>query len=341
MNEIRTILIVKHGALGDVVRTSYILPGLFEKYGSPKVYWLTANASLDLLRFNPYVFEIVTDRLNAETLHSVHFDLVVSLDDELHILRQLAGVSHGTLAGAYLEGEEVRYTEDCAEWFDMGLISRHGKVRADQLKKENQREHNEIFASMLGVEIKAPIFFNSPLTEARTAQLFSREYFNVGLNSGAGSRWLSKQLPIEEAVALVQKLLSMRIGGKEIRVHLLGGSEEKARHAAIMEVVRSDRLRDAGNGNTILEFAAVIKNCDYVISSDSLALHLAISQGKKNLSFYAPTSAAEIGTFGSGRKLLSTGADYCSYRKDTDNSSITADRLIAEMAGHLGCSLPR
>ena len=338
MSEIKTILIVKHGALGDVVRTSYILPGLFEKYGSPKVYWLTANSSIDLLRFNPYVFEIVTDRLSADRLQSVRFDLVISLDDELHILRQLEGVGYGALAGAYLEGDQVRYTEECSEWFDMGLISRHGKGRADQLKKENQREHNEIFASMLGVEVKAPIFFNSPLTEARVARLFGREYFNVGLNSGAGSRWLSKQLPIEEAVALVQKLLSMRIEGKQTRVHLLGGNEEKARHATIMEAVRSDRLRDAGNGNTILEFAALIRNCDYVISSDSLALHLAISQGKKNLSFYAPTSAAEIGTFGTGRKLLSTAADYCSYRKDADNSSITADRLIAEMERHLACS---
>lgn len=341
MTQIDTILIVKHGALGDVVRTSYILPGLLEKYGSPKVYWLTARSSVDLLRFNPYVFEIVAEGFNSDRLQGVHFDLVISLDDELPVVRQLAQVSHGTLVGAYLDGERVCYTDDSSEWFDMGLISRHGKSRADQLKKENKREHNEIFASMLGVEIKAPIFFNSPLTEARIARCFNREYFNIGLNSGAGSRWFSKQLPIKETVALVEKLLALRIDGKEVCIHLLGGSEEKERHAALLEALRSVRLVDAGNDNTMLEFAAVIRSCDYVISSDSLALHLAISQGKRNLSFYAPTSAAEIGTFGFGRKVLSTADDYCSYRQDADNSSITADRLIEEMARQLQCTLPQ
>ena len=134
---------------------------------------------------------------------------------------------------------------------------------------------------------------------------------------------------------LVEKLLSMRIDGQKTCVYLLGGAEEERRHSEIKGSVISERLADTGNQNSLLEFAAIIKNCDYVISSDSLALHLAISQGVRSASFYAPTSAAEIGTFGTGVKIISQADDYCSYKRNADNSSITADRIVAAVKLHL------
>ena len=45
------------------------------------------------------------------------------------------------------------------------------------------------------------------------------------------------------------------------------------------------------------------------------------------MAFFAPTSAAEIELYGLGEKVCSTSADYCSYKADTDNSTITPDRL--------------
>jgi heptosyltransferase-2 len=65
-----------------------------------------------------------------------------------------------------------------------------------------------------------------------------------------------------------------------------------------------------------------------LISSDSLALHLGIAQRVPFVAFFAPTSAAEIDDFGLGVKITSTSTDYCSYKKDADNSSLTADRLL-------------
>ena len=47
------------------------------------------------------------------------------------------------------------------------------------------------------------------------------------------------------------------------------------------------------------------------------------------MAFFAPTSAAEIELYGLGEKVASTAPDYCSYRADADNASITAERLCA------------
>ena len=61
--------------------------------------------------------------------------------------------------------------------------------------------------------------------------------------------------------------------------------------------------------------------------SDTLALHIAISQKIKTISYYAPTSAVEIETFGMGEKVISTSDDYCSYKPNADNSTVTAERI--------------
>jgi heptosyltransferase-2 len=82
--------------------------------------------------------------------------------------------------------------------------------------------------------------------------------------------------------------------------------------------------------DSILRLAAVIRSLDAMITSDSLAMHLAISQRVPTLAFFAPTSAPEIDGFGVVAKLASTAADYCSYRKDADNTSITARRLLEQ-----------
>ena len=332
----KRILIIKHGALGDVIRTSYILKGIYEKYPGVRIYWLTALDAVDLLRYNPYIFQIVTPKDNLSSLQELSFDLVISLDEEIEILSVLSKLTYKKIIGAGLtKDNQPVYTDESAEWFDMGLISRFGKKRADELKKENTREHNQIMAAMLDIKIEEPLFFNSPILEKEKSLIFPKDYFNIGLNSGAGSRWMSKQLDIRETINLIKGMLDLEISGKKTGMHLLGGMEENERNRKIIDNVSSDRLFDTGTENTLLEFAAIIKSCDYVISSDSLALHLAISQKIRNLSFYAPTSAQEIGTFGSGVKVASLSDDYCTYRKDADNSTITSERILQTFREHL------
>jgi heptosyltransferase-2 len=57
-------------------------------------------------------------------------------------------------------------------------------------------------------------------------------------------------------------------------------------------------------------------------------MHLAVAQGVGTIAFFAPTSAVEIDDFKRVTKIVSSAADYCSYRRDADNSSITAARLL-------------
>lgn len=326
------LLIIKHGALGDVVRTSYFLPGLHRKHGpGARIFWLTSIAATDLLRHHPQVYRIDT---NPSELSDMMFDCIISLDDEHAPASAASRLKHKQLIGAYVSSGTLAYTPDSAAWFDMGLISHYGKQEADRLKKANTRSHAEIFSEILGITIDGGRFFNSSPVEQRWQQHMDSGSFRIGINPFAGSRWPAKALRMEELCKLVLALLDFKAAAKPVRIYLFAEGDDRKRLAELNSEL-GRRVEVLDTSASVLDFAAAIKSMDYLITSDSLGLHLAISQGVRNLSFYAPTSAAEIDTFGTGVKLCSTSPDYCSYRKDADNSSVTAARLVEAFNKHM------
>ena len=329
----KNILVIKYGAIGDVVRTSYFMKPLYNKYYLPNIYWLTSLEFMDLLRFNPYIFKIID---NIDDFQGINFDWVISLDDEIKVLKKIEKINYKKITGAHLLDSKVTYTDNSALWFNMGLISRFGKIRADQLKKENKLTHTEIFANILNINDIHPIFYNSELIENKCTEHFKKEYFHIGINNSSGNRWNSKKMKLDTEIALIKNLINLKIVSKKVIVHLLGGKEEKnSRHKILTFFSKNIEVIFEDTDQSILKFASVIKACNYIITSDSLALHLAIAQKIPSLSFYAPTSAAEIDTFGTGVKVISTSEDYCSYKPDADNSTITNARILKAFKKHL------
>lgn len=326
----KKILIVKFGALGDVVRTTFFLSGLKKKNFT--IYFLTANSSFELLRYNPHIDQIILPSLNLSIIYEHEFDHVYSLDDEKEILSLVQKVTTQNYTGAFLDTNGLsHYTKNSATWFDMGLLSRYGKDEADRLKKINQQTHAEIFQTIFQTQANAE-FFNAPHIEHQIktylkSLINNEKIIKIGINSGAGERWESKALPIKEVIKLIELILA--IPEPRIHIFLFGGAQELNRHQTITQAIPSPRLIDTGNHHQLLEFAALIKQMDYLISSDSLALHLAIAQQVKNLSFYAPTSAVEIDTFGTGVKVISSGPDYCNYKKEARKNDLTAEKIFA------------
>ncbi|MBI5434266.1 MAG: glycosyltransferase family 9 protein [Planctomycetes bacterium] len=343
-----TILIVKTGALGDVLRTTSILPGLRERYTDCRVTWITAPAAVELVRSNPLVAEVVA--LDAKSSHAVAelqarlarttWGRVLSFDDEEPLCRLVSALPTKRLSGAYLESDGRRaYTPDVAPWFDMGLLSVHGKARADRMKVENRKSHPAIFAEMLGIRMGKPTLklderarhFGDGFAARYELAAHGRV---IGLNTGAGGRWHSKTLSVEKTAALA-RILNLELGGAVTFV-LLGGPGEVERNLAIVSALKDDvRLVDAGCDNPLLDFAAIVSKCDLLVSSDSLALHVAIALDVRSVVFFAPTSAAEIELYGLGEKVVSTAPDYCSYKPDADVSTVTPERVAAAVLRQL------
>jgi heptosyltransferase-2 len=339
---LQTILIIKTGALGDVLRTTSILPGLKVLNPGTRIEWITAPLARDLVVAHPDVDRthlldtsslLELEKLAAE-LDQIAWDWVISLDDEEPLCALATRLGKARLSGAYHDaGGERVYSEDVAPWFDMGLLSVHGKQVADRMKVENKRSHPEIYAQMLGIEMGRPLL---PLQEAgvlhaeRLFKPLDKGTLVVGLNTGAGGRWTSKQLPTERTIELALEM--NRTMGGPLAFVVLGGPDEIERNADIVRGLRAadggPLVLDVGVNNSLPEFAAIVSRLDLLITSDSLALHISVACNVPIVAFFAPTSAAEIELYGLGEKVLSQSPDYCSYRPDADNSTLSTERLL-------------
>lgn len=310
------ILIVKLGAAGDVLRTTALLPGLKEKYKKAAIDWITEKRHVDLLKENPYLRNIFV--FEDRKLFSNHkYNLIINLDADMEISRVISLIKTDKFFGTYVNGGKLLYTKDSRPWFDLGLLSRFGKERADILKAKNRKTYQELCYEML----KLPYSKQRPqLTLSRHdleyGQLFAKlhnikkEDFVVGINTGAGTKWLHKKLDLRDTIKVTEKVKERF---PESKILLLGGPEEIERNRKIM--AKLPYVVDASGNQTFTQFASIINLCSLLITSDSLGMHLGTALNKKIIAFFSPTSPWEIELYDSGTKILPAKGCLACYHK--------------------------
>ncbi|MGH7837989.1 MAG: glycosyltransferase family 9 protein, partial [Candidatus Binataceae bacterium] len=169
------IALIKVGALGDVVRTTTLLPALRQLYPDMELTWISSKEALPLLRGNPDVTRAVAfdDPLSA-SWHHIDYDWMICLDDDRALCELASSLKSSRISGAYKSGDECRYTDDLAPWFDMGLLrpaSQGGLKRANELKKDNRETYGEVIYRGLG--FSGPVarpFIKVPRAERQAAE---------------------------------------------------------------------------------------------------------------------------------------------------------------------------
>jgi lipopolysaccharide heptosyltransferase II len=175
------ILIIKLGALGDVIRTTPLLRVL-----TGDITWITSSLAEPLLRNNPALRLVVLEKDRLPDLER-HYDLVINLEDGRQEAELASSVESRAVIGPYISGGNVTYDAPACEWFDMSLSSRFGRVRADQIKMQNRRTYQEILFDALGFRFQGeePVV-NLSLRNSPIPRL-------VGLESRAGNVWPTKK----------------------------------------------------------------------------------------------------------------------------------------------------
>ena len=83
-------------------------------------------------------------------------------------------------------------------------------------------------------------------------------------------------------------------------------------------------------------FAAMLELCEVLVTTDSLALHLATALGRPAVALVGPTSAAELDFHGRGRALQPPEGCACFYKPRCTRPSpclddIAESRIVAEV----------
>jgi heptosyltransferase-2 len=329
------VLVIKLDALGDVLRTTCILPALREKYPRAQVTWITMPEATSLLQNNPYVDRIVPYGTDALAMIGVErFDSVFCLDTAPRsaALGSLAQGKEKRGFGADREGRVYPFNAEATAWFLMGLF--------DDIKRANARTYQDIVMEICRLAgMRQEIVVR--LTEKERA--FARSFAErtglavvqgvqragvrvVGVNTGSGSRWPTKQWPHRHCIDFIRLLCSM----EKVRIMLFGGEDELARNREIKESA-GEGLIDTGCRNTLREFMALVELCDVLVTSDTLGLHVALGLGKKVVGLFGPTSAAEIDVYGRGIKIAPSLNCACCYLRECGRSPSCMEMIRPEM----------
>jgi len=322
------ILIIKLDAMGDVLRTTTILPALAEAHPNAAITWVTRPESVALLAKNPYLAEVVPYGADALMhLLSRTFDPVINLDTG-KISAGLAAVARGGRKDGFVLNEKGQVTptnEAARGWLELGLF--------DDLKRRNARTYQSIMAEILGL-LPAKFRYVLRLSDeehARARSHLDRLGVNlgapiIGLNTGAGERWQLKQWRLEGFLELTTRL-RQDLGAEII---LLGGKAERDRH----ERLAANSLVpvfDTGNDNDLRHFAALIAQCNVVVSGDTLAMHIALATGRRVVVLFGPTSAAEIELYGLGEKVYPDMSCLACYKGSCDFVPNCMDLISVDM----------
>lgn len=294
------VLIVKLGAMGDVLRTTCILRGVKNKFGAP-VVWVTRPESVELLRGNPFIEEVwVNDDSLSAKLETEPFRAVINLDAERGSAAICAMArSHNKIGFSLDEDGAVAPTNEAARrWFLMGVN--------DELKRANRETYQKIVADIVGIPARnSELVFVLTDKERKSAAAFARKSLPkkrgkvVGFNTGGAERWKRKQWTFDGFLQLGRRILEET----DDCIILYGGRSEVVFNKRLKAKLRSGRVLNVNTQKSVRDFAAMLGLCDVLVTGDTLGLHLGAALGKPLVVIFGPTSAAEIEIYGRGCKI--------------------------------------
>jgi heptosyltransferase II len=294
-------LIVKLNATGDVVRTTTLLRRI-----EGTVTWVTASGNRALLEGVWPSVRCVNWDQRRDALDS-RYDLVVNLEDEPEVADFAVQAGGARLFGAYRDSAgAMSYTDDARGWFDMSLISRFGRKRADELKLINRRSYQELVFDGLGLDFAGEDYV---LPEPARSDLSG----DVAMAPVAGPVW-----PMKNWAHYGE--LQRRLEATGLRVNVL------PRRA------------------TLLEHLGDIANHRCLVAGDSLPMHLALGLGIRCVTIFNCTSPWEIYDYGRLAKIVSPLLAEYFYKRGLEEratSVIGVDTVMSATLEQLAAAGPR
>lgn len=288
-------LILKLGATGDVVRTTTLLRRL-----GGNVTWVTAAKNASLLEGLSSGVRCLSWE-QREAVCQTDYDLLINLEDTMECGEFATRVKHKQLFGAYLDPEKgLQYTKDSRGWFDLSLISRYGKQRADELKYLNRRTYQDLLFEGLGMNFSGEDYVLPKGTDKGLRG-------DIAISPVAGPVWPMKAWAYYDA-------LQNELETRGLKVNVLPTRA------------------------TLLEHLGDVQGHRCLVSGDSLPMHLALGSGIKCVSIFTCTSPWEIFDYGLQTKLVSPLLGKYFYKRDfvseaTEAISLkeTLDAVLAKL----------
>lgn len=290
----KRILIIKLGAIGDVIRTTPLVRRLLTLYPDCEISWLTDYPEV----VPPDVHRIYT--FNAKdilSLISAHFEIVYNLDKDVEACSLTNILQADVKKGFYLKNGKCAPIDSdaCHKWLT-GLF--------DDVCRQNVKSYPEEIFEICGFKFdKEEYILHS--SEACDFKKLKKKDFLIGLNTGCGSRWKTRLWPEDYWIETAKRLMS-----KKADVILLGGRDEDERNRRVASL---SGCMYAGIF-PVEKFISLVRECDVVVTGVTMALHIAIGLKKKVVLLNNIFNKNEFELYNSGMILEPDIGCLCCYK---------------------------
>lgn len=291
------ILIVRLGAIGDVVNALVVATAIKAARPSTRIGWAVHELALPLVACHPDVDSVHLWRRDGglagfqEFLRGVRAERYGLVIDLQRILKS-ALVAKLTRAGRVLGFDRARAKELSWIW------------TRERIPPGRQDAHMVVqyleFVRYLGLPLHGVVhrFPESPEAEARALELLAPlDAAPVVLNLGAskpGNRW-----PAERFGQLARRIA----GELRLPVVLAGGPGDVALAAEAQAACGGDALDLVGRTD-LLELAEVLRRARHVVSCDTGPMHLAAAVQTPVLALFGPANPSRTGPWGERHRVV-------------------------------------
>lgn len=278
------ILIIKLGALGDVIRTTPLLHRIKAEFPNARIWWVTLSPEVV-----PKIVDVVLP-LDAEhfpSLQATKFDIIFNLDKEGEACGLMASLSAKVKKGYTLvNGKPAPVDADAVHKFMTGVF--------DDLNKANTKSYPEEIFEICGFTFAGERYILDVPPDDMFARKLPQKKKIIGLNTGCGGRWVSRLWAEKNWVALAKKL--KKAGFVPL---LLGGEQEDAKNKRI---ARKSGAIYLGHF-PLRQFIALVNRCDLVVTAVTMAMHITVGLNKKIVLFNNIFNRNEFELYGLGEIL--------------------------------------
>ena len=276
----KRILIIKLGAMGDVIRTTPLARRLKSDDPNCEITWITYTPEflpkeVDMpLSFNAaHILRLLSDE----------FDCLYNLDKDREACALLNSVKAKIKKGFRLENGR------CAP-IDQDAIPKYLTGLDDDLNRINVKSYQEEMFEIVGLKFnREKYILERPNNNLKIPELPKPL---IGLNTGCGGRWKTRLWAIENWIELTEKLKK-----EKYSVLLLGGEAEHERNRIIAEKTRANYF----GYFSITDFINIVDQCDLIATGVTLAMHLAIGLEKKVIILNNTFNRNEFELYGLGK----------------------------------------
>ncbi len=287
----QNILIVRLGAIGDVLHCTPVSKALRAQYPDARLSWIVSDKAKDILIGNPYLDELVIwdkeqwkelslfEQFRAlgvlrQTLRAEQYDLVVDVHAQL-----LPGLITSNTGAPTRIG-----FVDAQEMAGIFYTRKAYRDRAAYITRQYLSVLTPLGITDADPRMIMPI---APDNYRNAAKLWAECNFtadDIVVVLNPATAWETKCWPPEYFMQLGNYLLHE----KKIKILLTGANADIPLNSRIRAGINGSTIDIAGKTG-IKDLAAIIQKCSLFITGDTGPLHIAAAVGTPTLSLFGPT----------------------------------------------------